>query len=84
MHAKDMKIERHLLNDDGIFYMGWATPKVPGFGDVNWNLFVSTLTDIGYDGPICVEVEDRAFEHDLDARHKSLQISYNVLSPIVL
>jgi len=84
MHAKDMKIERHILNDRGILAMGWATPKVPGFGDIDWNRFVSTLTDLGYDGPICVEVEDRAFEHDLDARHKSLQISYNVLSPIVL
>lgn len=84
MHAKDMKIERHILNDRGILAMGWATPKVPGFGDIDWNRFVSTLTDIGYDGPICVEVEDRAFEHGLEARHKSLQISYNVLSPIVL
>jgi len=84
MHAKDMKIERHILNDRGILAMGWATPKVPGFGDIDWNRFVSTLTDIGYDGPICVEVEDRAYEHGLEARHKSLQISYNVLSPIVL
>ena len=23
---------------------------------------VSALTDIGYDGPVCIEVEDRAFE----------------------
>lgn len=84
LHAKDMKIERQILNDRGILAMGWATPKVPGLGDIDWNRFVSTLTDLGYDGPICVEVEDRAFEHDLESRKKSLQISYNVLSPLVL
>ncbi len=84
VHAKDMKIERQILNDRGIFAMGWATPKVPGLGDIDWNRFVSILTDLGYHGSICVEVEDRAFEHDLESRHKSLQISYNVLSPLVL
>ncbi len=84
VHAKDMKIERQILNDRGIFAMGWATPKVPGLGDIDWNRFVSILTDLGYNGSMCVEVEDRAFEHDLESRHKSLQISYNVLSPLVL
>jgi len=83
-HAKDMKIEHERLSRQGILSLGWSTPKVPGLGDVDWRRFVSTLTDIGYTGAVCVEVEDKSFEHDLPARKSSLQISHNVLSPLVV
>jgi sugar phosphate isomerase/epimerase len=29
---------------------------------VRWGQFFSALTDAGYTGPVCVEVEDRAYE----------------------
>ena len=32
------------------------------WGMVDWSKYVSALTDIGYDGCTCIEVEDRAFE----------------------
>ncbi len=83
LHAKDMKIERDLLNERGILDFGWSTPKVPGLGDIDWARFISALSDIGYDGPICVEVEDDAFRHDLEARKRSLRISRNVLRPLI-
>lgn len=38
------------------------SPKLPGLGDVDWGRYVSALTDIGYDGFTCIEVEDKAFE----------------------
>ena len=82
-HAKDMKIERGQLNDNGILALGWSTPKIPGLGEVDWNAFVSALTDVGYDGPVCIEVEDAAFERDLESRKKSLRISRNVLRPLM-
>ena len=82
-HAKDMKIERGKLDDEGILALGWSTPKVPGLGEVNWNRFISALTDVGYEGAVCVEVEDRAFEHDLESRKQSLRISRNVLRPLI-
>jgi sugar phosphate isomerase/epimerase len=82
-HAKDMKIERGKLDDEGILALGWSTPKVPGLGEVDWNRFVSALTDVGYAGAVCVEVEDRAFEHDLESRKQSLRISRNVLRPLI-
>ena len=82
-HAKDLKIERDRLAEAGILALGWSTPKIPGLGDVNWNRFISALTDAGYDGPVCVEVEDRAFERTLDLRKKSLRISRNVLRPLI-
>ena len=79
VHAKDAKIERHRLDDVGILAtpLEYHRPKLPGLGDVPWNRFFSVLTDIGYQGPVCVEVEDRAFEADLDARRRALRQSAN-------
>ncbi len=53
-HAKDMKIQRDRLQRQGILSLGWSTPKIPGLGDVDWNSFISALTDVGYDGAICL------------------------------
>lgn len=83
VHAKDAKIERQRLDDVGILAtpLEYHRPKLPGLGDVPWNRFFSVLTDIGYQGPVCVEVEDRAFETDLDARRRALRQSVNFLRP---
>ncbi len=50
----------------------FMSPKLPGLGDVNWGKFVSALTDIGYDGYVCIEVEDKAFESSREEILKSL------------
>lgn len=73
-HAKDVRMDRHRLNQVGILAhpLEYHTPKLPGLGDVDWGQFFSALTDVGYRGPVCVEVEDRAYEHSLDARKASL------------
>ncbi|HMP07520.1 MAG TPA: sugar phosphate isomerase/epimerase, partial [Lacipirellulaceae bacterium] len=60
-----------------------STAKIPGFGDINWGRWVGALADAGYDGPVCVEVEDEAFEGSLERRLKSLRISYRVLRPLI-
>ena len=64
MHAKDARLDRHSLDDVGVlaFPNDFHTPKLPGLGDVRWGQYFSALTDAGYTGPVCVEVEDRAFE----------------------
>ena len=84
-HAKDMRIEHHLLNDVGtlVLPMDRSTAKIPGLGDVNWAQWISALTDVAFEGAVCVEVEDEAFMHDLASRKKSLQISRNVLRPLI-
>lgn len=84
LHAKDMRVERKLLNEHGILALGWHTPKIPGLGDIDWNRWVSALTDVGYDGPICIEVEDEAFYGSVELRKRSLRISRNVLRPLVV
>ena len=55
------------------------TPKLPGLGDVNWGRFFSVLSDTGYDGPVCVEVEDRAYEGSLERRQQALRQSLGYL-----
>jgi sugar phosphate isomerase/epimerase len=73
-HAKDVRLDQDRLNQVGIMAhpSDFHTPKLPGLGDVNWGRFFSVLTDTGYDGAVCVEVEDRAYEGSLDKRKASL------------
>jgi sugar phosphate isomerase/epimerase len=82
VHAKDAKLDRPRLNEVGILAtpLQWHRPKLPGLGDVNWSKFISALTDVGYQGPLCIEVEDRAFEANLDLRKASLRQSRKYLS----
>ncbi|MEW4526219.1 sugar phosphate isomerase/epimerase family protein [Maioricimonas sp. JC845] len=81
VHAKDVRIDHERLNDVGILAHPneYHTPKLPGLGDVDWGGFFSVLTDVGYDGPVCVEVEDRAYEGSLEARKASLRQSATFL-----
>ncbi|MCA9172199.1 MAG: sugar phosphate isomerase/epimerase [Planctomycetales bacterium] len=81
VHAKDVRMDHERLNDVGILAEPnrYHIPKLPGLGDVDWGSFFAVLGEIGYRGPVCVEVEDRAYEHSLEARKASLRQSYTFL-----
>jgi sugar phosphate isomerase/epimerase len=83
LHAKDMIVHPEKLNEAGIFAFPkeWHTPRIPGFGDIDWAEFMAALYGIGYDGPVCVEVEDDTFGKSLRGRQEALTISRNVLAP---
>jgi sugar phosphate isomerase/epimerase len=85
VHAKDARLEKHKLDEVGIFAypLEFHTPKLPGLGDIDWGRFFSTLSDSGYDGPVCVEVEDRAYEGSIERRKASLIQSQRYLSQFV-
>jgi len=85
MHAKDARVDRHKLDDLGILAHPneFHTPKLPGLGDVNWGQFFSVLSDTGYRGPVCIEVEDRAYEGSLELRQESLRQSGRYLSQFI-
>jgi sugar phosphate isomerase/epimerase len=85
VHAKDARVEPHRLNDVGILAtpLQYHTPKLPGLGDVNWGAFVSTLNEVGYRGPVCVEVEDRAYEDSLQSRQAALRQSLTYLRNLI-
>ena len=85
VHAKDVRLDRARLNDVGILAhpSEYHTPKLPGLGDVNWGKFFSVLTETGYQGSVCVEVEDRAYEGSLAARKMSLRQSHTYLRQFI-
>lgn len=85
VHAKDVRVDARRLNDEGILAhpVRYHTPKLPGLGDVNWGRFFSVLGDVGYEGPVCVEVEDRSYEGALERRKASLVQSARYLRQFV-
>jgi sugar phosphate isomerase/epimerase len=81
VHAKDALVDYDVINDLGFHALPnqMHRPKLPGLGDVDWGRFISTLNNIGYRGPVCVEVEDRAFEDSLEQRYVALRQSLGYL-----
>jgi sugar phosphate isomerase/epimerase len=79
VHAKDERIDPTKLYETGILGQGWHVPKLPGLGDVRWGEFFAALTDVGYSGAVCVEVEDRAYEGSLADRRRALRQSKRFL-----
>lgn len=77
VHAKDVRLDRDRLDDVGILAapLRYHTPKLPGLGEVDWGRLFSVLTDVGYEGPVCIEVEDRAYEGSLAMRKAALRQS---------
>ncbi len=80
-HAKDVRLDRDRLNDVGILAtpLEYHTPKLPGLGEIDWGRFCSVLSDIGYDGPLCIEVEDSAYQASLETRKAALRQSARFL-----
>ena len=76
IHAKDARVDRERLDQVGLLAHPneYHTPKLPGFGEVNWPRFFSVLSEV-YSGPVCVEVEDRAYEGPLENRKRALMRS---------
>jgi sugar phosphate isomerase/epimerase len=81
VHAKDVRLDRDDLDDVGIMAtpLEFHKPKLPGLGEVDWGRFFSVLSDTGYEGPVCVEVEDRAYEGSLERRKQALTQSLRFL-----
>lgn len=86
VHYKDIKLYEDKLNQVGImaYPLEFMSPKLPGLGDVDWGKYVSALTDIGYDGPTCIEVEDKAFEGSQEKVMDSLKLSKRYIEQFVI
>ncbi|MCG8484852.1 MAG: sugar phosphate isomerase/epimerase [Clostridia bacterium] len=72
IHAKDTKLVKDKISYYSIcgkqigksdaFDLGWVEAKIPGNGDVNWNVFFNVLKDIAYNGVVSIEHEDLEYE----------------------
>lgn len=84
-HVKDMEIDREGLYENGIISagIGWQRPRLPGYGEVNWPRFVSTLSQVGYDGVLCVEHEDRRYEGTDELVKQGFMIARNQIAPLL-
>ena len=85
VHYKDIKLYWDKLQEVGVMAtpLEYMSPKLPGLGDVDWGKYVSALTDIGYNGYTCIEVEDRAYESDYDDVKRSIKQSTHYLRNFV-
>lgn len=86
VHYKDIKLypEKLKLAGTMAYPLDYMAPKLPGLGDVDWGSYVSALTDIGYDGYTCIEVEDRAFEGSREKILESLKLSKRYMEQFVI
>ena len=85
VHLKDVKLFKDRLNEVGVMAapLEYMSPKIPGLGDIEWGKFVSALTDIGYEGAACIEVEDKSFEKSQEDILKAVNQSISYLQQYV-
>jgi len=83
LHAKDVQVHRDQLNEVGVFAHPneWHTPRIPGYGEMDWGMFMAALMATSYRGPVCIEVEDPTFGKTLAGRQDALRVAGNVLRP---
>lgn len=64
VHLKDIKMSAENIYQYGMFHYPakFHSPKIIGLGDIDWGKFISALHDIRYNGYVCIEIEDKAFE----------------------
>ncbi len=86
VHYKDIKMYKERLEECGVmaYPLDYMSPKLPGLGDVDWGYYVSALTDIGYEGFTCIEVEDKAFEGSRERVLESIRLSKRYLEQFVI
>ncbi len=81
VHAKDVRMDYDRLNDVGIlgYPNEYHVPKLPGLGEIDWGRFVAALGETGFQGSVCVEVEDRMYEGSTEARELALKQCHTFL-----
>ena len=83
IHAKDVLCDRERFDDVGILGLprDYHQPRIPGYGEIDWAKFIGALAAAGYNGPVCIEVEDETFGKALDGRQQAIKVARNILNP---
>lgn len=59
-HGKDVEIRQHVLRWVGNQEGGWWRYCIPGYGEINWGVYIARLRSVGYNGVLSIEHEDGA------------------------
>jgi len=82
VHAKDVLFDPAKLDDWGILGLPkeYHAPRIPGLGEIDWGRFMGALLAVGYDGPVCIEVEDETFGKTLSGRQRAIRVAHSILA----
>jgi sugar phosphate isomerase/epimerase len=80
VHAKDTEMlpERRYRGGVNGDYFRF---RIPGYGEINWAQFISTLDEIGYRGDVAIEHEDPVYWND--RFDEGLDRGWHVLHPLI-
>ncbi len=83
LHAKDVLFDQTACDDWGVLGLPkhYHQPRIPGFGELDWGKFMGALRASGYDGPVCIEVEDETFGQSLTGRKRAIRVARQTLAP---
>jgi len=59
-HAKDTEVKEHVRRHVGVLGGGWWRYVIPGYGNIDWGVYIARLKAVGYDGVLSIEHEDHA------------------------
>ena len=83
-HAKDTRVIKDKLHENGIYSDNWWEPVIPdGGGNIDWKKVIKTLKNINYKGAISIELEDEDYEMNVDKVREGLIKSNKYLSSII-
>jgi len=92
-HAKDTEIlakGQYLYGNFGQqidpkpWYSGWWRYRIPGWGEIDWQKFISTLQEHGYDFVLSIEHEDPIWEGSQEKVQTGLLLGLKHLSQFVV
>ncbi len=91
-HAKDAEVlpqgrQRYgilaqQLTDD-VWTSGWWRYRMPGSGEVDWQAFIGTLREVGYDDVLSIEHEDPEYEGSVAEIKEGLRLGQEHLAQFV-
>lgn len=61
-HAKDVAINEAALRRIGVLQGAWWRYCIPGTGRIDWGEYLGRLREVGFDGAVSIEHEDRTLD----------------------
>lgn len=85
-HSKDIRLNTTNMAKRGsmAYPLDIMKPVIPSHGDVDWGAFFAALCDVGYNGYVALEIEDKAYEANEAAVVESILIAKKFLNQFVM